>query len=476
MSNEGGAGQGNELVTSVRIGDVLSGKYRIERVLGSGGMGVVVAAHHLQLDERVAIKFLLPEGLKNPEALVRFEREARAAVKIKNEHVARTIDVGKLENGAPYIVMEFLEGSDLATLLRSRRSLKVDEAVEYLLQASEAIAEAHALGIIHRDLKLENLFVVRRADGLMSIKVLDFGISKVTGTAGSGRDMGMTRTSTIMGSPVYMSPEQLHSTRDVDTRTDIWALGVILYELISGRPPFSGDSLPELVAKILTRPPEPLLNLRPDAPIGLERVILRCLEKDKALRYGNIAELAMALVEFGPRRARASAERISRTVSAAGLSASALSLPPSSEISSEAPKQGTMASWGQTGPHSGGGRRGLWGVVAIVALVLVGGGVMLLLRKSAVTPASTVVASPHVEPAATIAPPAEIPTPSSPTPPASAASSASPSMATPEKPQAPPKVEAPRMALPTPRLPPPAPQKSPGAPPPTKPGDLGGRY
>jgi len=472
LSNEGGAGERNELVTSVHVGDVLSGKYRIERVLGSGGMGVVVAAHHLQLDERVAIKFLLPEGLKNPEALVRFEREARAAVKIKNEHVARTIDVGKLENGAPYIVMEFLEGSDLATLLRSRRSLKVDEAVEYLLQASEAIAEAHALGIIHRDLKLENLFVVRRADGVMSVKVLDFGISKVTGTAGSGRDMGMTRTSTIMGSPVYMSPEQLHSTRDVDTRTDIWALGVILYELISGRPPFSGDSMPELVAKILTRPPEPLLNLRPDAPIGLERVVLRCLEKDKALRYGNIAELAMALVEFGPKRARASAERISRTVSAAGLSASALSLPPSSEINSEPPKQGTMASWGQTGPHSGGGRRGRWGIVAIVALVLVGGGVMLLLRKSAVTSPSTVVASPHVEPAAMIAPPAEVPTPSSPTPPASAASSASPSMATAEKPQAPP-----RVALPTPRLPPAAPQKSPGTPPPTtKPGDLGGRY
>jgi serine/threonine-protein kinase len=225
LSNDGGAGEGNEVVTAVRVGDVLSGKYRVERVLGTGGMGVVVAAHHLQLDERVAIKFLLPEGLKNAEALARFEREARAAVKIKNEHVARTIDVGKLENGAPYIVMEFLEGSDLASLLRARGALAIDETVEYVLQASEAIAEAHALGIIHRDLKLENLFVVRRADGLMSVKVLDFGISKVTGMAGSGRDVGMTRTSTIMGSPLYMSPEQLHSTRDVDTRTDIWANG-----------------------------------------------------------------------------------------------------------------------------------------------------------------------------------------------------------------------------------------------------------
>jgi serine/threonine-protein kinase len=472
LSNEGGAGEGSELVSSVRVGDLLSGKYRIERVLGAGGMGVVVAAHHLQLDERVAIKFLLPEGLKNPEALARFEREARAAVKIKNEHVARTIDVGKLENGAPYIVMEYLEGTDLANLLRSRRSLAIDEAVEFLLQASEAIAEAHALGIIHRDLKLENLFVVRRADGLMSVKVLDFGISKVTGLAGSGRDVGMTRTSTIMGSPLYMSPEQLHSTRDVDTRTDIWALGVILYELIAGHPPFIGDSMPELVAKILTRPPEPLLNLRPDAPQGLENVILRCLEKDKANRYGNIAELAMALVEFGPRRARASAERISRTVQAAGLSASALALPPSSDLS-EPPKVGTMASWGQTAPQAGGGRRGLWGVVAVVALVLVGGGAMLLLRKPAVTSTSTLVAPPPAETAAAIAPPAEVPTPVPPAPAApsaSAGSAPSPPVAAPEKPHI-----APRGA-PVTRLPPPAPRPPTAPPTTTKPGDLGGRY
>jgi len=475
LSNDGGAGGGNELVTSVRVGDILSGKYRVERVLGAGGMGVVVQAHHLQLDERVAIKFLLPEGLKNPEALARFEREARAAVKIKNEHVARTIDVGKLDNGAPYIVMEFLEGTDLASLLRSRGSLGIDETVEFLLQASEAIAEAHALGIIHRDLKLENLFVVRRADGLMSVKVLDFGISKVTGLAGSGRDVGMTRTSTIMGSPLYMSPEQLHSTRDVDTRTDIWAIGVIIYELISGRPPFVGDSMPELVAKILTRPPEPLLNLRPDAPLGLERVILRCLEKDKAQRYVNIAEMAMALVPFGPKRSRASAERISRTVQAAGLSASALALPPSSDIVSEPPKAGTMASWGQTSPRAAGGRRGLWGL-AIVVLVVIGAGAMtMILRKSAVTETSTVVAAQPVAPVATIARPAEVPTPAASTPPASPTPATSPSIHAPEKAPTAPRAEAPRVAAPTSRPSPPAVQKSP-APPPTKPGDLGGRY
>src|SRR5689334_23477229 len=211
----------------VQTGAVLSGKYRIERMLGVGGMGVVMAAHHLQLDERVAIKFLLPDGMNNEEAVARFDREARTAAKIKSEHVARVIDVGSLENGSRYIVMEYLEGADLASFLRSRRLLPVEEAVEFVLQACEALAEAHALGIIHRDLKPENLFLVRRADGLVSVKVLDFGISKITALTGSGREVGITKTSTIMGSPLYMSPEQMTCAKDVDFRTDIWAMGAI---------------------------------------------------------------------------------------------------------------------------------------------------------------------------------------------------------------------------------------------------------
>src|SRR6478752_489071 len=159
-------------------GEVLAGKYRIERVLGQGGMGIVVAATHLQLGERVALKFLLPEALSNPLAVERFAREARAAVKIKSEHVARVSDVGTLENGAPYMVMEYLDGSDLAAWLTQRGRLPVEQAVEFVLQASEAIAEAHSLGIVHRDLKPANLFVTRRPDGALSVKVLDFGISK----------------------------------------------------------------------------------------------------------------------------------------------------------------------------------------------------------------------------------------------------------------------------------------------------------
>ena len=173
---------------------VLLGKYRVDRILGAGGIGVIVAAHHLQLDERVAIKFLLPDALQSPDVVARFAQEARAAVKIKSEHVVRVIDVGTLASGSPYMVMEYLEGADLSAVLSRRGPMPVEEVVGLVLQACEALAEAHALGIVHRDLKPANLFSIARADGSASVKVLDFGISKVT-TAGA--DMGMTTTSAI---------------------------------------------------------------------------------------------------------------------------------------------------------------------------------------------------------------------------------------------------------------------------------------
>jgi len=198
-----------DTAAGVRPGDVLVGKYRVERVLGAGGMGVVVAAHHIQLDEKVALKFLLPEALQNHEAIGRFVREARAAVKIKGEHVARVSDVGQLENGAPYIVMEYLDGIDLAAWLKQRGALPTELAVDFVLQTCEAIAEAHLLGIVHRDLKPANLFCVQRADGQLIIKVLDFGISKVTTPGAVGHEM--TRTNAMVGSPYYMSPEQMQS-------------------------------------------------------------------------------------------------------------------------------------------------------------------------------------------------------------------------------------------------------------------------
>jgi serine/threonine-protein kinase len=406
--------QGGPLVAGVQQGDVLAGKYRVDKVLGVGGMGVVVAAHHVQLDDKVAIKFLLPEALGNPETVARFAREARAAVKIKSEHVARVIDVGTLQNGAPYMVMEYLEGGDLEQWVRQKGRLPVEQAVEFVLQALEAIAEAHALGIVHRDLKPANLFCTMRSDGLLSVKVLDFGISKVTGMGASG-PMGMTKTTAVMGSPLYMSPEQLESSRNVDARTDIWAIGVILYELITGRVPFAADSLPELVVKIISAPPDPMASLRPDVPPGIEQVIRRCLEKDKNRRYANLGELALALLDYGPKHARSSVERISRIIQASGLSTSDLDLPPPS--SDAVGVQGkTFDSWGQTTRGAPAARRSKAAAVVAAGTVVVAAaaGAFFFMKKQAPAPPTEAAAATTVTTAAAVHAPAPAETPAPP--------------------------------------------------------------
>lgn len=302
--------------TEVHPGQVLGGKFRIEQVLGRGGMGVVVAATHLQLDERVALKFLLPEALANKEAVRRFEREARAAVKIKSEHVARVTDVGTLDTGAPYMVMEFLNGMDLGDYLERTGPLPFHEAADYLLQACEAIAEAHALGIVHRDLKPANLFRIIRSDGTPSIKVLDFGISKVT----NGSDAAMTQTTSMMGSPYYMSPEQMTSAKSVDERTDIWALGIILHELLSGKVPYQGETIPEICVQVLQNPPPRLSLVRPEAPEDLERIIDKALAKNRDQRYLSVAEFAADISAYATSASMHSVERISKVL---GVAASA---------------------------------------------------------------------------------------------------------------------------------------------------------
>ncbi|HMA94886.1 MAG TPA: serine/threonine-protein kinase, partial [Polyangiaceae bacterium] len=259
-------------VDGVRVGDILAGKYRIERVLGSGGMGVVVAARHLQLDEMVAIKYLSPGALEHPTAVSRFLREAKAAVRIKSEHVARVSDVGTLSTGVPYLVMEYLEGGDLAQWLKKHGRMSIEQAVEFVLQALEAIADAHGLGIVHRDLKPANLFCVRRSDGLFSIKLLDFGISKAQDPRSSDDHGDITAPAVVMGSPLYMSPEQMRSAREVDARTDIWSIGVILYELLTGVAPFAGTTVSEICVKAASEAPVPMRTLRPDLPLELEAV------------------------------------------------------------------------------------------------------------------------------------------------------------------------------------------------------------
>jgi serine/threonine protein kinase len=292
--------------SAVRIGQVFLGKYKVESILGQGGMGVVVECTHLQLNERVAIKMLRPDVLVDPDAVERFMREAQAAVKLKSEYVARVSDVGSLENGTPYMVMEFLEGIDLGALIDERGCVPVPWAAELMLQTAEALSEAHSISIVHRDIKPANLFVTWRPDGTALIKVLDFGISK----APMGTDMHLTQTQSLLGTPAYMSPEQMRSARLVDARTDIWSLGSVMYELIEGRKPFEAESFSEMCVKVAVDPPQPMHN----APPELQQVILRCLAKSPEQRYASMADLARDLVPYchDPHQASLLVERMQR--------------------------------------------------------------------------------------------------------------------------------------------------------------------
>ncbi len=286
-------------------GDLIAGKYQVEHVLGEGGVGVVVAAWHIALRQRVAIKLLLPQAMERPEAIARFLREARAAAAVQSEHVARVLDVGTLEDGVPYLVMEHLSGIDFARLLQERGPLPVPEIIDFILQAGEAIAEAHALGIVHRDLKPGNLFLTARADGSPLVKVLDFGLSKTP-------DEALTAAGVVMGSPQYMPPEQITSLTNVDQRADIWALGAILYRLLTGRYPFPGSTVAAICVGVLTEAPRPMRAVRREIPEELDAAVLACLEKDLGRRIQSVSELAKRLAPFAPPSSSPSLERIRR--------------------------------------------------------------------------------------------------------------------------------------------------------------------
>jgi serine/threonine-protein kinase len=305
-------------VSGVGPGDVIAGKFRVERVLGEGGMGYVVAARHLQLGQIVALKFMREE-ICTPDYKSRFLREARNTVRLKSKHVSRVLDVGALDGGSPYMVMEYLEGTDLSELLQKDGPLPAQLACEYILQACEAIAEAHGHGIVHRDLKPANLFLTRGQSGEPVVKVLDFGVSKVldvneeTNPGGRRRedpDSVVTKVSDLLGSPSYMAPEQVISARDADARSDIWSLGVILFRLISGVAPFTGVSLGEVIQSIMHGPIPDLRDARPDLPPGLEHVVARCLQRERENRLGDVIELARMLAPFAGAVATPSHERI----------------------------------------------------------------------------------------------------------------------------------------------------------------------
>lgn len=302
--------------SSIAVGEVIAEKFRVERVIGEGGMGFVVEATHLLLDQRVALKFLRREVVAQEDVVARFTQEARAAVKLKSEHVARVLDVGDL-GGSPYIVMELLEGTDLEVLLRTRGPLPIHEAVELIIEAAEGISEAHARNIVHRDIKPANLFLAQRGDGWATLKILDFGISKAArGNTHEGvAQVAAVKTLSLLGSPYYMSPEQVRSASDVDRRTDIWSLGAVLFELVTGQTAFRESSLVPLMNEILDKPHRSLRAIREDAPPELEAVVDRMLAKEPAERFQSMGELALALLQFTPsKRSRVvAAQAVSQT-------------------------------------------------------------------------------------------------------------------------------------------------------------------
>ena len=332
-------------------GAIIGGRYRVGEVIGEGGMGIVLEAVHLGLEAPVAVKIIRSDLMQDQEFVLRFTNEARAAALLKGEHIARVYDVGRLETGEPYLVMERLEGVGLESFLASVGPLDAATAVGLVLEVCEGLAEAHALSLVHRDIKPANLFLSRRPDGRSVVKILDFGIAK---RLADKKRRSLTNPARSLGSPWYMSPEQMLDPSRVDVRSDIWSLGVLLFELLTNDHPFDGDGVPEVCAKVLNAPSPSLESFRSDIDPALDAIVRRCLEKDPTERFANVQELEAALLEFAPE----------------SVSATAFSVPRSGRRRrSSRPTLGSLAPFARR-PHR---RLGWSGAFAVASIVIAAG-------------------------------------------------------------------------------------------------------
>jgi serine/threonine protein kinase len=404
-----------------RVGDVVAGKYRIEEVIGEGGMGAVFAATHALTSKRVALKWMLPELAADQGAVQRFMREAQAAGRIDHPNVVDVYDVGEHE-GSIFLVMEYLQGETLTAAFR-RGGLDARQVIQLLLPAMRGVSAAHAMGVVHRDLKPDNIFLSRGADGsYREPKVLDFGISKVSSIGDSQQiNPRLTRTGAVMGTPYYMSPEQIRGSAEVDQRTDVYAFGVILYEALTGHVPFDADAYSALILEIATGTPKRPRDLKPELPTKLEDVVLKAMAREPDQRFPTVEKLARALEPF----AEGATFNVDRPDPTRSRTLGSATTPFTSEGPAQVPVQ-----------------RGSLGIVVGVLLLLLGGGVWAYRRLSEPAAADNVVAPKR---AAVAAPPAPVVAPEPPPAPALAAQK-SPDAGVPPSVAAPTAVEPPAEA------------------------------